>query len=207
MKKLLFCGLLVLAGCSDATAIHHGGQPAATPSQTQAASPSPTAIPSASPSPTAAPERFTVVSGGDILFHLSVTEDGRISGENYDFSAYWDPMRRYVEDADLAICALETPIIRRGEMPSGYPNFGAPTDLAASLAKVGYDGCAIATNHTMDRGFSAAVSTIDALEEAGLGWAGSARNAAEGAQTQFYTIKGENHTVEVAHGWFSPLIV
>lgn len=131
--------------------------------------------------------------------HLSVNEAARISGQTYDYTPYYEPIRDYIANADVAICALEIPIIGADQMPSNYPNFGAPHDLAKSLADVGYDGCAFATNHTMDRGFGGVETTIEALTDAGLGWAGAARTEEEAGQIQFYTVQGRHHTVKIAH--------
>ncbi|VEI12632.1 CapA family protein [Trueperella bialowiezensis] len=168
--------------------------PSATPTVT--ASPN---VPTPSPTPSAPPERFTVVSGGDILLHLSVNESARIRGENYDYTPLYQDIQPFIANADVALCALETPIVGSDEMPSNYPLFGAPWDLAASLAQIGFDGCALATNHTMDRGFGGVNTTIEALSQAGLGWAGSARTQDEADQIQFYHVQGEHQQVTIAH--------
>lgn len=192
MKKPVLTAMLALAllsACSDVT----GAQPQSSPAQD-------TATPSQSTTPsTSTPEYFTVSSGGDILLHLSANEAARIAGETYDYAPYYAPIKDFISNSDVALCALEIPIVAADQMPSNYPNFGAPHDLAKSLAEVGFDGCAFATNHTMDRGFGGVKTTVDALEAAGLGWAGAARTQKEADEIQFYTVKGKNHTVKIAH--------
>lgn len=188
--------LTILGGCSDSTSSH---SPDSTAAPTSSASSQP-ATPPKSPSPEPAePEYFTVVSGGDILLHLSVNESARIQGETYDYTPLYADIQDFIANADVAICALEVPIVGPDQMPSNYPNFGAPWDLAESLANIGFDGCAVATNHTLDRGFGGVETTIGALSEAGMGWAGSARTADEGEEIQFYDLQGENQEVSIAH--------
>ncbi len=194
--------LALLAGCSDATgAAIDDDSATANPTPTVSAEPSESQLPTPEPSaePTADPEYFTVMSGGDILLHLSVNESARIQGETYDYEPLYDGIRPFIEDADVALCALEVPIVGPDQMPSNYPNFGAPWDLAKSLANIGFDGCAVATNHTMDRGFGGVDTTIQALSDAGMGWAGSARTADEADEIQFYKLEGEEHNVSIAH--------
>lgn len=205
LRILTAAAALVLAGCSDST-----GQAASSP-ETTASTPLPSVpapIESAeAPTPEAAdptgepaaPEYFTVMSGGDILLHLSVNESARIAGETYDYTPLYQDVQPFIEGADVALCALEIPIVGPDQMPSNYPLFGAPWDLAASLANIGFDGCALATNHTMDRGFGGVQTTIGALSEAGLGWAGSARSEAEGDAIQFYHLEGDQQDVTIAH--------
>lgn len=141
---------------------------------------------------------MTIVNGGDILLHLSVNEAARVHG-GYDYSPYYTPISQWIKGADLAICALEIPIVRKNERPSNYPQFGAPWDLARSLKKIGYDGCALATNHSMDRGFGAVESTIDALTQAGLGFAGTAKSADQAKEIQFYNYRSGSRDVKIAH--------
>ncbi|MGV9184273.1 CapA family protein [Arcanobacterium canis] len=148
--------------------------------------------------PQAGTSTMTIVNGGDILLHLSVNEAARVNG-GYDYSPYYTPISQWIKGADLAICALEIPIVRKDEQPSNYPQFGAPWDLARSLKKIGYDGCALATNHSMDRGFGAVESTIDALTQAGLGFAGTAKSADQAKEIQFYNYHSGSRDVKIAH--------
>lgn len=202
----LAAATLVLAACSDATdreASERLPQDGAseTPSVEAPSVEAPSAdqSPSQSPEPTADPSELTILSGGDILLHLSVTEGARTGPNTYDYAPYYEEITDWIDGADLSICALEVPIVGEDEAPSNYPNFGAPKDLADSLDRIGFDGCAVATNHTMDRGFHGVTTTIEALEESGLGWAGSARSQEEADEIQFYTLESGGRDVKIAH--------
>lgn len=195
-----------LAGCSSSV-------PAAEEPAPTEASASPTATPSEKPSeePTEEPseeptedpdeiiDELTIVSGGDVLIHSSVWEAAAQADGGYDFTFQFAGVEDWIAGADLALCSLEVPIAPEGEAPSNYPLFGAPDDLIPSLKAVGFDGCNLATNHTMDRGFPGITRTVDLLEANGMGWHGGARSAEEFDQTQFYVIHTGERDVNVAH--------
>src|SRR5665811_504476 len=62
----------------------------------------------------------------------------------------------------------------------------------------GWDGCSTASNHSMDRGMAGVSATLDALDAAGLGHAGTARNATESSQPQMYELRRAGQTIRVA---------
>lgn len=78
---------------------------------------------------------------------------------------------------------------------SGYPLFSAPPEVADALAWTGCDGCSTASNHSIDQGFSGLVETLEVLETAGLGQAGTAATEEGSKQTTLYDVDG----VSVAH--------
>jgi poly-gamma-glutamate capsule biosynthesis protein CapA/YwtB (metallophosphatase superfamily) len=63
------------------------------------------------------------------------------------------------------------------------------------VKKAGFDGCSTASNHALDQGASGVTRTLDAMDKAGLGHAGTARTSDEANTTRIYDIKG----VKVAH--------
>ena len=165
----------------------------APPSQVSAPSPTP------SPKPTRPPDiQVTLVAAGDVLTHESVTIDARTTSGGYDFTPEMAPVMPWVSGADLALCHLEVPIAPPGTAPSSYPRFGAPVEIAASLSNVGWDGCSTASNHSVDRGQDGIAATLDALDAAGLGHAGTARTAEEAATTQVYVLQREGRTLRIA---------
>lgn len=182
---------LALAACSDST--DSKADDDAAKQAVEASTPTP------SPTPTSTPSELTIVSGGDILTHLSVLEAGRLGPDEFDFTPYWSELEDYIAGADLALCSLEIPILAEGETPSNYPLFGAPRHLATAIAEVGYDGCATATNHTLDRRYAGMSMTIEELSKNGLGWAGSARTQEEADEIQFYTLESGGRDVKIAH--------
>jgi poly-gamma-glutamate synthesis protein (capsule biosynthesis protein) len=143
--------------------------------------------------PRPAPVRsLEIVVTGDVLLHESVYRTALAAGGDGEagFAAMLAPVRDLVADADLALCHLEVPLSRDGTGLAGYPAFRAPPGIAAALAGVGYDGCSTASNHALDRGPDGVVETLDVLDGAGLGHAGTARSPAEAATPQLYEVNG-----------------
>lgn len=166
---------------------------AATPTRSAPPTPSPT------PTPTPPPDvELTLVAAGDVLLHQPVIGSARTGDGSYDFAPLLEPLRPWVAGADLALCHLEVPVAPPGSAPSGYPVFGAPAEIAASLATNGWDGCSTASNHSVDRGRDGVVATLDALDAAGLGHVGTARTAEEAALPQVYELTREGGTVRIA---------
>ncbi len=76
--------------------------------------------------------------------------------------------RKYIEQSDLAICHLETPVAGPAGPFSSYPSFNVPPQIITAVQQVGYQACTTASNHTVDRGTAGLVRTLDALDAAGL---------------------------------------
>lgn len=163
--------------------------------------PSGTAAPAPTPTPTPTPPPdvvLTLVAAGDVLLHEPVIGSARTASGGYDFAPLLAPIAPWVAGADLALCHLETPVAPPGVAYSGYPLFGGPPEIAAGLAATGWDGCSTASNHSVDRGAAGVVSTLEAMDAAGLGHVGTARSAQEAAQPQVYELTREGGTVRVA---------
>lgn len=164
----------------------------------------PTTPPTEEPTPTPTPTpdadaEFTIVAAGDVLPHLPVLADARVAAGTYDFGPLLAPMNPWIQGADLALCHMEVPITPPGVAPSGYPLFGSPPEMAASLKAQGWDGCSTASNHSVDRGFAGVTATLDAFDAVGLGHDGTARSAVEQSQPQLYQLERAGQTITVAH--------
>lgn len=142
------------------------------------------------PTTTLPPARRALLAfGGDVLIHQGVWE-AAATGDGHDFSPMLDPIAPLLSGADLAVCHLEVTLGRPGEQLSGYPRFRAPPALAADLSEAGFDGCSVASNHALDRGEPGVVATLDALDAAGLGHAGTARSPEEDRAARVYDAGG-----------------
>ena len=150
------------------------------------------------------PRTVLVVAGGDVLNESLVNDSGAAfaaPGERYDFAPVFAPVAPLIASADLAICHAEIPIGAPMQRPGVYGRspFGgnlllAPYELAAGLARTGFDRCSTASNHSFDLGAPGIVSTLAALDDAGIGHVGTARSPAE-AEPEVLTVNG----VRVAH--------
>lgn len=188
----LLAGLFAARPWERPSADAAGGRAAGAEQPAAAAS-----TPEPEPSPVGEDAVFTILAGGDVLPHDTVIRNAR-TGSGYDFVPLMAPVQDWIEAADLAICNLEVPLAPPGTAPTGYPMFGAPTELAENLATLGWDGCATGTNHTLDRRYTGVVHTLDSLDAAGLGHSGSARSAAEADTPQLYVLEREGQEITVA---------
>jgi poly-gamma-glutamate synthesis protein (capsule biosynthesis protein) len=125
------------------------------------------------------------VASGDVLPHDSIIRQAAADagGSGYDFSPMFESVKPVVSGADLAICHMETVYGEEGGPYTGYPDFTSPPQVAAALKETGYDSCSTASNHSLDDGADGLRRTLDALDEAGVRHAGSARSAAEASRT------------------------
>lgn len=164
-------------------------------------SPTPTAAPP-SPTPSPPPRAFTLAVTGDILVHDAVAAraraNGRASGQAFDFRPMLAEVAPLVTAADLAVCHLETPLSPDNRDLSGYPRFNAPREVAEALAASGYDACSTASNHSLDRGAAGLEATLEVLDAAGLGHAGTARTRTE-AGPALYRVPTGSGPVTVGH--------
>jgi len=137
--------------------------------------------------PTTPLVRTVSISGsGDVLTH-SRQFNVAWNGKSYNFSKMFAPLKGLLT-ADINLCHLETPLTK--SPPSGYPVFSTPVTLAPALKAGGFDGCSLASNHTLDKGKSGALSTIRTMRNAGLTTFGTALNENDSPVGWFVTENG-----------------
>ena len=85
----------------------------------------------------------------------------------------FEPMRKYIEASDIAVCEFETPIAQRGGPYSAYPIFNIPPEVADAAKNVGYRACTHASNHSWDQGADGIARLWDTLEQDGIAQTGS----------------------------------
>jgi poly-gamma-glutamate synthesis protein (capsule biosynthesis protein) len=123
---------------------------------------------------------ITVVAVGDFLMHMPVVcsvrnpETGR-----FEFSEIFSPVKHLFTEADYSIANLETTLAGSERGYSGYPRFNCPADLAAEMRECGLDMFLTANNHSLDKGATGAIATIENLEAAGMDHIGTYRSQEE----------------------------
>lgn len=197
MSAAVTCTLVVTgAACTPLP-----GAPASTGSGGAGTTSSPPAPPpSAEPSPEPPPKdvELTLLAAGDVLTHAPLNESAT-TADGIDYSPLLAGVDTWVERADLALCHLEVPVAPPGTQPSGYPVFRAPKEIVRDLGEQGWDGCSTASNHAADSGYDGVVATLKALDRAGMGHVGTARDKRESLSPQVYELRREGRTVTVAH--------
>ena len=85
-----------------------------------------------------------------------------------DFAPMFQHIGPLVQQADLAVCHLETPIAPTGEQWTTDPRYGVPGEVVDAIAATGFDHCSTASNDTFDRGLAGLQATIDRFVAAGV---------------------------------------
>jgi poly-gamma-glutamate capsule biosynthesis protein CapA/YwtB (metallophosphatase superfamily) len=139
--------------------------------------------------PPAAAQEISLVATGDVLLHERLWTTARQDGRDgqWDFAPLLSGVKPLVQDADLAVCHLETPI---GTPYSGYPLFQGPPQIVPALKKTGYDACSTASNHSFDKGAEGIDRTLRTLDQAGLKHTGTARTPQEAETPTIVDVKG-----------------
>jgi poly-gamma-glutamate synthesis protein (capsule biosynthesis protein) len=127
-----------------------------------------------------------------VLIHqdLELTAGALRPDGSYDFSGVLAPVAPMIRAADLAICHLETPVAPHGGPYRGYPSFAVQPEIVDALAGAGYDECSTASNHSLDDGADGLVRTLDTLDAAGIGHAGTYRTKAESSRPRIIDVGG-----------------
>jgi len=138
---------------------------------------------------------FTFAASGEILVHEFVADAAQSSdGSSWDFTYMFESVEQVIGAADLSLCHLETPLSANNSTLSYYPNFEVPYELADAISSAGYDGCSVASNHSLDAGITGVSSTLSHLERVGVQAVGMATITARGAPSLF-EVKG----ITIAH--------
>lgn len=106
---------------------------------------------------------------GDILYHGSLNQYGKYKGKDgsYDFADHYALIKDFIQDADLTIANLESPI-NPNRPVSSYPNFNPPADLLKYLKDAGIDVLATANNHALDTGIEGVYTTMEEIDKTGI---------------------------------------
>lgn len=70
----------------------------------------------------------------------------------YDYAPIYEPIKKYIESADLAYVKEETHLGGDDIGPHGYPSFNTTDSIADALVETGFDMVGSASNHAYDWG-------------------------------------------------------
>lgn len=121
---------------------------------------------------------LSIVCVGDVMSHepqLRAQYDSA-SGE-YNYENNFKHVKRYIEEADLALCNIETTFA--GKPYTGFPAFSSPDSLASALKGAGFDVGITANNHMADRDLGGILRTLEVLRNQGFQTVGSIKEESE----------------------------
>ena len=104
--------------------------------------------------------KVSLVMVGDALLHSSVYNDAYKDGK-YDFSSQLEYIAPIIKNYDLAFYNQETVLGGTELGLSDYPTFNSPKEFGDNMIDIGFNIVNLATNHTMDRGEKAIISSCD----------------------------------------------
>lgn len=139
------------------------------------------------------PEDITInmTVAGDILCHNTNFWDAYVAElDDYDFSYSFEDIKKYFDNADVAIGVLETNFAGRDIGYTNYPLFNSPEHLATDLKELGFDILGTANNHCLDKGFSGMVSTLEELDKAGIDHVGTYATEEDSKEYLIKDVKG-----------------
>lgn len=182
---LLALTLVLLTACR--TTVPSGGADAPQPSPGQMPSAGEPPAPEPEGSDPGAPDaeepvRARLLAVGDLLMHLPLVHSSALPDGGWDFTPLFEPVRPWIEAADLAIANLETTLTGPDYPWAGYPSFNTPPELARDLKAVGFDVLTHANNHTLDYVQFGINQTNDALDRYGMPHTGASRSPEEREQ-------------------------
>lgn len=103
---------------------------------------------------------------GDNLIHADVYKQAAARSTNgtYDFTLAYENVADYIAASDVSILNQETIISTEHEVDT-YPCFNSPAELGDEMLRIGFDVFNISTNHSLDKGESGLISTINYWKE------------------------------------------
>ena len=104
---------------------------------------------------------LSMVMVGDNLIHSSVYKEAnkQANYNGYDFKPLIAYIKEIVKDYDLAYYNQETILGGTKLGLSDYPTFNSPQEAGDAMIDAGFNLVSLATNHTMDRGEKAVLSS------------------------------------------------
>lgn len=136
---------------------------------------------------------ITMAAVGDMMLGGSPLTILQKQGYDYPFAKTLS----YFKDVDIVFGNLEGPLTFKGSSEPGkrFVFRTAPEKVSTALRKAGFTIVGLANNHTYDYGINGLYDTIDALNVAGIAYAGAGINAREARKPAILNIKGSRIAV------------
>lgn len=112
---------------------------------------------------------INLLAAGDIMFHSPQYKAAYIKESNtFDFNPTFKHIKKYVENADIALANFETVTAGEEVGYKSYPRFNTPKESLLAIKETGFDILSTANNHSLDHGKKGIISTIDNINEYGM---------------------------------------
>ena len=106
-------------------------------------------------------QKITLMMIGDNLLHPSVVRTGYKEDGSRDYSHLFEPIKAYLDYADIKMINQETIFGGNDRAFTGFPNFNSPTEVGDAIAKAGFNVVLHASNHTADQQISGLLHCVE----------------------------------------------
>lgn len=108
---------------------------------------------------------------------------GEVGDGAHDFTSVYEPLKPYIEGADLAYMSQETHLGGEDLGIHGYPSFNTADEMADAAVATGFDFVAAASNHAYDWGyFGANEHSCEVWRSKPVAFTGAAANEEDAAE-------------------------
>jgi poly-gamma-glutamate capsule biosynthesis protein CapA/YwtB (metallophosphatase superfamily) len=127
---------------------------------------------------------------GDLMCHSTQFEYAKVGPDTFDFRRCYAEVKSYLSGADFTIGNIETVFAGANRKYTGYPMFNTPEDYLDAVKEAGFDFLVSANNHSLDRGESGALRTLEVLDNYGFGHTGTYANLKDRDSIRIVNING-----------------
>lgn len=120
-------------------------------------------------------KEITLLSAGDIMFHMAQIEYAKAAGGNgtYDFTNTFKYIKDLVSSADYAVANFETTLAGDAYEYKGYPAFNSPDSTLDAIKDAGFDMLLFANNHCYDTYKNGLIRTQEKFIDYGFDYIGA----------------------------------
>ena len=106
-------------------------------------------------------DKISLIMVGDNLIHDKIYKEARKNANynGYDFKPMYENIKKIVSNYDIGYYNQETILGGSDIGVSSYPSFNSPYEVGNDMIDAGFNLVSLATNHTLDRGEKAVLSS------------------------------------------------
>ena len=106
-------------------------------------------------------DKISLIMVGDNLIHDKIYKEARKNANynGYDFKPMYENIKKIVSNYDIGYYNQETILGGSDIGVSSYPAFNSPYEVGNDMIDAGFNLVSLATNHTLDRGEKAVLSS------------------------------------------------
>lgn len=138
-------------------------------------------------------QSITITVVGDLMCHSPQFQYAEVIKDSFNFMPVYRNVKKYLESSDFTFGNLET--VTAGKESggySGYPFFNTPSSYITALSETGFDLLVTSNNHSLDRGESGILKTIDEIQKRNLNYVGTYKSQQDRDSVRIFNIKGIN---------------